>query len=490
MNHAEGILRKETVLRISATTAAVVGVAMVLASLLTACGGSGSASTPSTTSNPTATTAVQVNMGDSPSDWMLGFSMSVSSMTLTGSNGSATVVSASMPMEMMHLMGTMQPLAMVSAPQGSYTGATVTIGSATVTYMDPTTKTIAQQTIQGPMKASVTFPSAVTVNSTPMAMNFDLNLASSVTGTSGNFTMNPNFTMTFGQQGSGNAGDYVDGGINEMMGSVSSVSGNSFSMTSLQSAGTFNFATNSSTVFSGVTTSMGGMTSGMLVLVNATLQSDGSLMATEVRSMGASGGMMGGGVITSETPTTNPTSLTMVMQNGTGSGMMSSYLSEGATVNLSSSTTYEMNKDGIDMSGLRFTPAFDASHIYVGQSVMPVSSGGMMSGSGGMGGGMMGGMSLAGTITASEVVLMPQGITGTSSSALTSGAVTSFDIALPSGSAFNSLTGATSVTVYQQANTIMEGGSTIASHAAMHAYGLLFYDGSQWDMVALRIGSN
>lgn len=461
--------------------------AIALIPALSGCSGGSSASMTGTNPTPAATTAVQVNMGDSPADWMLGFSMNISSMTLTGSNGNATVVSTSTPMEMTHLMGSMQPLAMVNAPQGSYTGATVTIGSATVTYIKPGTTTVTQQTIQGPMTGTVTFSSPVTVGSTPMAINFDLNLASSVTGTAGSLAMNPVFEMTFGQQGSGNAADYADGGIDEMMGSISSVSGGSFTMTSPQSAGTFTFATNSSTAFSGAASAMSGMSSGMLVLVDATLQSDGSLMATNVQSMIGSGGMMGGGIIT----TASSNSLSLVMQNGVGNGMMSSYFGDGATVNLSANTIYAMNKDGIDMSGLPFTPTFDANHIYPGQSVMPISTGGMMGSSGGMmGGGMMSGTSLAGTITASELLLMPQGLTGTSSTALTSGAAASFTLTLPSDSAFTSLTTAASVTVYQQAGTIMEGGSTIASGTAMHAFGLLFNDNGQWKMVAMRMGAN
>lgn len=53
-------------------------------------------------------------------------------------------------MEMMHLMGMMQPIAMVNAPQGTYTGASITIASATVMYMDPNTKAPVQATISGP----------------------------------------------------------------------------------------------------------------------------------------------------------------------------------------------------------------------------------------------------------------------------------------------------------------------------------------------------
>ena len=460
--------------------------ALILAVTLAGCGGGTGSNSNNPNPTPTAKTPVQVNMGDSPADWMLAFSMNISSMSLTRSNGSATVVSSSMPIEMMHLMGTMQPLAMVSAPQGTYTGASITIGSATVMYMNPTTKALVQKTISGPISGTVTFSSPITVGSTPMAMGFDLNLASSVTAdTNGNLSMNPVFHVTSGMQGSGSPLDPTNGGIQQMMGSVSGVSGSSFTMTSMQAAQTFTFATNSSTTFDG--TSMGGMSSGMLVIVDASLQTDGSLMATKVQSMMGSGGVMGRGIITAVTGQA-PTSLTMVMQNGVGTGMMSSYFAAGATIDLSGSTTYEIDEDNMDMSGLPFTPVFDESHIYVGQSVMPMSSSGMMSG--GMGGGMMGGSPMGGTITASEMALEPQGISGTAGMAISSGATTSFTLTLPSDCAFTTLTGATSVTVFQQTATTVTGTSPIASGTSVHAFGLLFFDGGQWKMVAARIGAN
>ncbi len=269
------------------------------------------------------------------------------------------------------------------------------------------------------------------------------------------------------------------------MGAVSGVSGSSFTMTSMQAAQSFTFATNSSTMFDG--TSMGGMASGMLLIVDASLQSDGSLMATKVQSMMGSGGVMGGGIVTAVTGQP-PTSLTIVMQNGVGNGMMSSYLASGATIDLSSATTYEIDVDNMDMSGLPFTPAFDENHIYAGQSVMPVSSSSMMSG--GMGGGMMGGGSMAGTITASQVALEPQGLAGTVANAITSGATTSFALTLPSDSAFTTLTGATSVTVFQQPQTIVSGATAIAAGSSVHAYGLLFFDSGQWKMVASAMGAD
>ncbi len=232
---------------------------------------------------------------------------------------------------------------------------------------------------------------------------------------------------------------------------------------------------------------MSGMSNGMLLIVDATLQSDGSLMATTVQSMMNSAGVMGEGVITAVTGQP-PTSLTMVMQNGAGSGMMSSAFAAGVTINLNGSTTYEIDQDNMDMSSLPFTPAFDSSNIHAGQSVMPISSSAMMTG--GMGGGMMGGSNMAGTMTATNVELEPQGISGTVATAITSGAQTSFTLTLPSGCTFTTLTGATSVTVYQQPKTVITTGTSIASGSPVHAFGLMFFDNGQWKMVASRLGSN
>ena len=466
----------------------IVCAGLLLLTLLTSCGG-GSAPTTNSGTNPSpppaAKTTFQINMGDSPADWMLAFSMNITSMSLTGSNASVAIVSSSMPTEMMHLMGTMQPLAMVAVPQGTWTGASITIASATVMYIDPITKAPVQKTISGPITATVSFTAPITAGSTPMAIGFDLDLTASVTiDGSGNMSFGPVFHVSSGMQGSGNPTDFADGGIQHMMGSVSSVSGTSFVLTCMQAAMSFSFATNSSTVFDG--TSMGAMSSCMLLVVDATLQPDGSLLAARVQSMMAAGGVMGGGIVTSITGQP-ATQLTIAMQNGIGMGMMPSYFAGPITIALNASTLYQIDEDNIDMSALPFTPVFDATHIYAGQSVMPISSTGMMSA--GMSGGMMGGSGMMGTITASQLQLEPQGLSGTVATAITSGSRTSFTLTLPSDSAFTALTGATTVTVFQQQGTIVHAASPIASGATVHTFGQIFFDGRQWKMVACRISS-
>jgi len=191
---------------------------------------------------------------------------------------------------------------------------------------------------------------------------------------------------------------------------------------------------------------------------------------------------MSGGVITAVTGQP-ATQCTVVMQNGTGTGMMSSMWAAGATVTMTGSTTYQIDQDGMDMSSLPFTPSFDASHVYAGQSVMPVSTSGMSMG------GMMGGGSMGGSMSSSGMTLEPQGLSGTVPATITSGSRTTFTMTLPADSAFSALTGATNVTVYQQPGTMVSS-SSIASGASVHAFGLLFKDAGQWKMVASRMAAN
>lgn len=124
--------------------------------LLFACGGG---TTSSQNPNPQPnTTSLQVNIGDGPSDRLAAVSMTIASMTLKNTTGgSVTVVSSPTPLEMMQLIGTMQPVSVMKVPQATYSGATVNISSAMVMYMDPSTRQLVQKTVPGPISATMTF---------------------------------------------------------------------------------------------------------------------------------------------------------------------------------------------------------------------------------------------------------------------------------------------------------------------------------------------
>jgi hypothetical protein len=105
----------------------------------------------------------------------------------------------------------------------------------------------------------------------------------------------------------------------------------------------------------------------------------------------------------------------------------------------------------------------------------------MITGGGGMGGGMMGSL---GSLTASQLRLEPQAIRGTVSAYATSGSQATFTLTLPSDSAFTTVTGATTIQIYQQAGTQFHGLTSVANNNAVVARGLLFNDAGTYRLVA------
>jgi hypothetical protein len=106
------------------------------------------------------------------------------------------------------------------------------------------------------------------------------------------------------------------------------------------------------------------------------------------------------------------------------------------TITTNSSTTFAITPQFVALSGLPFTPSFSPTNISAGQAVGVVATG--ISGS---------------TATATSVYLIPQTLGGTVSAVTTSGGYTAYTLTLASGSAFATLSGATSVTVYTSTAT-------------------------------------
>ena len=74
----------------------------VATALISACGGGGSSGSPPESAQPpgTSNTTVQVNLGDGPADRLLAVGMTVNSLTLHHTNGSAvSVLTSPRPIE-------------------------------------------------------------------------------------------------------------------------------------------------------------------------------------------------------------------------------------------------------------------------------------------------------------------------------------------------------------------------------------------------------
>jgi hypothetical protein len=252
----------------------------LLLSVLGCGGGPMSSQNPSPQPQPNASSLLQINIGDAPADRLVAASMTIGSMTLSNSGGgTVTVVSSSTPIEIMHLMGTMQPISLMKVPQGTYSGAMVNISSATVIYIAPATGQLAQKQVPGPMTATITFSPTLNVGASPMVLNLDMNMDASVSiDNSGNVSMNPTMTASMGPGGTAGSLDPEHGGMEHMTGTVKNLSGSSFTMSMMQSSQDISVTTDSDTQFAGMG-GMGGMSDDMIVMVDAIMREDGSFLA-------------------------------------------------------------------------------------------------------------------------------------------------------------------------------------------------------------------
>ncbi|WP_316411785.1 DUF5666 domain-containing protein [Mesoterricola silvestris] len=458
------------------------GVMSLAGLVMLGCGGGSSSPAPMPQPPVATTTSVQVNLGDSPADWIMAFGMTVNSIKLTGSDGSTVeTVPVASPMEMMQLMANVQPVSSLAVTRGTYTQATVSFSAVTMGYLDPVSHTYKQKTMAGPYAATVPFNPVMTVGTTPLALSLDMDMGSSVAiDGSGNVTLAPVMTASMAPVSGTGTNPWL-GTMQHRVGVVSSVSGPQFTMGAMMGMQQVTFTTNASTQFTGSgLAAMGSMATGMMVNVDAALQADGSILAQRVEAMGAgASGMMGGGLVTAITGNP-PTQISLAANSGQGGGMMPSGIAGTLTVTLPAATPYSYDADGVDLANLPFTPAFGAASLAKGQRVEVVSTAGMM------GGGMMGG---SGSLTASQVRLEQQGLHGLVSAYAASGSQGAFTLTLSSDSAFTTLTGANTVQVYQQAGTQLRGLTTLANGDNVQVRGLLFDDAGTYKLVSTWIAS-
>lgn len=451
--------------------------AAIAAATLAACGGGGSGTAPLP---PAVGATVQVNLGDGPADRLLAVGLTVDAISLVDANGSTvSVLTAPRPVELMHLMGTVRPMAIAHVPQGTYTAAMMSFRAATVTYIDATTGQPVQRSVPGPMTANVPLAPALTVGTMPMVVNLDMNMAASIAiGAGGSVSMSPVMTARMNPPVHGSH-DPEDGGMHGLSGTVNGSAGGTFTLTMLQGMPGLSLMTGSGTQFMGMT-GMGMMADGMLLTIDASRQPDGTWMAERVHSRMGAGGAMAASVVTSLTGSP-PTQLVLVMHDGAGNGMLPSNLAGTTTINIDGATSFAIDTDGVDLGNLPFAPRFDRATLTRGQRVEALSNSSMMQG-GGMGG-MMGG----GTLTATLLRLEQQGLRGTVSGYSASGSQATFTLALPADSAFTRLTGASAVTVHRQGSTQLRGLTAVGDGATVVVRGLLFFDGGAFRLVASRL---
>jgi len=431
--------------------------------LLAGCGGGGSTSI---TTNPTQGNTT-INFGDATNDQIIAFELLINSITLSGGSN-PSVLPKPTEFEFVHAAGSLEPLSLVTVPSGTYTGATISVANPEVVVVNGGVPTKIPATLTS-STVTVTFTPAITIGAGATVLNFDLNLATSITlnGTSTAATVSPQFTATTSAVPNNNNEneDEEHGEVEDLRGTITNVSSPKFTIQPSQTAQAVTFTTNASTQFKDGITSFSQLTNGMIVSVDAVTQSDGTLLATKVESETETAfGEELEGVISAVTG--NPaTQITVSTQRAASTTNSPNTPTLGTSVTVSISTGTKFSVKSKKLTGT--LPAFNASNIGKGQRVEVDSE--IQSSS-------------STTAPGDKIKLTEQALTGTIS-ALSGN---NFTLTVSSTSAFASLTGATTVAVQSQSGTEIRS-VTLANGGTVRVRGLLFFNGTSYTLVAARI---
>src|SRR3984885_2376206 len=105
---------------------------------------------------------------DAPLSSVVGFQLTINTITLNGQNNSPQVISTPTTVDFARLLGLRSPLAFNSVPADTYSSATFVLATPVISYVDMTQNPQALNTITGTLAQS---PATLTVNfPTPMVV--------------------------------------------------------------------------------------------------------------------------------------------------------------------------------------------------------------------------------------------------------------------------------------------------------------------------------
>jgi len=344
------------------------GIALLLAlSMLGAsCGlSSGSSSSPQSA-------GVFVTGEDAPLPSVVGFDVTINSITLTGSKSSPLVLSTPTTVDFARLLGLRSPLAFQTVPPDTYTSATFSLSNPAISWVDmnttppsmgapisayfsPTSGTATQTTV------TVNFPTPMVVGSNGLAglrMEFDIRQSVAL-DSNGQVTgaVNPVIYAKAVQASDPNAQ------ITDLMGGLVSVSVPNDSFVIQGPYGRqLTVYVNSNTQFNSGW-NINDLATPAVVGVQGSFQADGSLMASNVEVITTSQTFLSGRVL-AVNPTSGPVQQITLWAGETGADLVSD-IDTIQTINVSAVTQYDI----CFFDNLFTNALFNNSTIIVGQRI-------------------------------------------------------------------------------------------------------------------------
>jgi hypothetical protein len=422
---------------------------------LTGCGGGSNSKIPVQLTG----TAVMLQTGDAVNDQIAKFELTVSVITLTGTGGTpntANLLSAPAEVEFVHSAASMEPLTLAHIPPGTYSGATLTVSNPEVVAVVGGVPTKLNATLSS-TTVNVAFSPNITIGTSPMFLNFDLDLANSVTISGNNATVSPKFNVSTSTVAPEENEDEDNGEIEDVHGSVTNISAPNFTIQTRSS--TITFATDSNTRFKDGISQLSDLKVNDIVEVDGVTKSDGTKLATKVEREGDENGEEVEGLISA---LNNPLTTISIVHQMDSKGTSNSPVTVNVGVN--SNTVFSVRADKLNISA----PLFDATHIGKGQRIeADISS--------------------SSSMVASKVKLREQALIGTVA-ATPAPTNAGFTLNISPTSAFGTLSGATTVPVTFANGATLK--TTPVAGATIRVRGLVFFNGTAYSMIAVRDDDN
>ncbi|MGA8012272.1 MAG: DUF5666 domain-containing protein [Candidatus Acidiferrales bacterium] len=450
-------------------------VTVAAAGFTMSCGGGNTTQKFSGNTNVTLIASVAAN------DQLTFFGMQIQSLTLTNQDGGTVNLLPGQPSEeFVHLNGGIEPLAAITVPQGIYTSATATVGTAEFTCvvltpgggLDISTFAYGQTPVAN---VSVNLASPLSITGSSMALSLNLQASQSASYSScyvangiATFAITPTFTLSPATL-SAQATNASNGKAMGIDGQVSSINAgaNSFVLTFPieEATRTVNVVAGAGTVFQGIN-SFAGLTVGTLVTMDGVVQTDGSLSATRIAVEDPGATSVETGPVLFVSNAIPEFEMTVQQEQGI-------LLAGGGAPFSDGNATFQISGQFTNLNSLPFTPMFNAADMVAGQDVY---------------------ISTTATTTspapvytpASTVTLMPQTIDGTISGTSTVGSFSVYTVSLASYDLISALAvqaGQTTllnnpseVEVYVDGSTQMLSSQAPAAGGTFRFYGLVFND--------------
>ena len=340
---------------------------LALSMLGASCGaGSNSSTTPSSQSP-----AVFVTGEDAPLASVVGFDVTINSITLNGNNGSPQVLSAATTVDFARLLGLRSPLAFSAVPADTYNSATFSLSNPVISYVDMSTTPPTMSTINGqfsPTTGSATqttvkvnFPSPMVVGTNGLAglrMEFDIRQSVAVDG-NGQVTgmVNPTIYANAVKASDSN------GQVTDLVGGLVSVNAAANSFVIQGPYGRqLTIDVNSSTQFNSGW-NINDLATPAFIGVQGSFQADGSLMASNVEVITTSQAFLSGRVL-AVNPTSGPVQQITLWVGETSADLVSD-VDTIQTIDVSAVTQYDM----CFFDNLFTNALFNNSTVIVGQRI-------------------------------------------------------------------------------------------------------------------------